>query len=172
MSFTSTFDLTTFIDRGVEMLRANTQLRDTGTPADSLVTDILAQQAPIEESPNATIIPVIYVYLSQNPIRQVENFGRSSLDAKGATYHHLEFYNVIIARGISRQNAQVNCQNIGQIVRDVYQRNLRMTVPADNSNPICATNEVLTVPFVLRSNDPNIQGLNVIVRPKVPIDLT
>ncbi len=172
MSFSTTFDLTTLVDRGVLMLKANEELRNTTTPADSLVTDVLAQEAPIEQSPNKSIIPIIYVYLSKNPIRQVDNFGRSSLDVAGAKYYHLEFYNVIIARGISKQDAQVKVQNIGKVVRDVYQKNLRMAVPPNNtSSPLAAENEVISVPYVLRSTDPNIQAINVIVRPNVPIDL-
>jgi len=172
MSFTSTFDITTFIDRGVEILKANTTLI-APDPKDSLVTAILAQEAPIEQSPNKTIIPVIYVYPSRNYIRQVENFGRDSLDTAGAKYYHLEFYNVIIARGIDKQAAQVKVQNIGKIVRDVYQRNLRMikTTPVTANSQIAAINEVVSVPFVLRSPTTQIQAINVIVRPNVPISL-
>lgn len=172
MSFTTTFDITPFINRGVAMLLANTTLR--ATPVEnSLVTDVLAQEPPIEQSPNKSIIPVILVWPSRNYIRDSENFGRSSLDAAGAKYYRLEFYNVIIARGHSRQDAQVKVQNIGKIVRDVYQKNLRMTDPAvPGTDPIAATNEVVAIPYVLRSTDPNIQAINVICRPNVPIDVS
>lgn len=171
MSFTSTFDLTDFVDRGVEMLLANTVLRNT-TVENSLVTGIVAQEPPIEVAPNDTIIPAIYVFPSKNPIRNVEDFGRSTRDAAGAKYYHLEFYNVCIHRGRSKQDAQTKAQSIAAIVRDVYQKNLRMTKPSDTTNPICDINAVVSTPYVLRSETPLIQAINVIVRPDVPIQLT
>lgn len=169
MAFGSTIQLDFYITRAVQMLKANTTLINPN-PEDSLVTDVLAQQAPIDQSPNKSIIPIIYVYLSRTPIRDSPHFGRDGLNIAGAKYYELEFYNVIIARGIDKQAAQQKCQDIGAIVRDVYQRNLRM-LNTTQQDPICANNSVTTVPFVLRSDDPNIQALNVIVRPEVPNSL-
>jgi len=153
------------------MLKANTILRDPVTPVNSLVTDVLAQEPPIDQSPNTALIPVIFVSYSKNPIGHTTQIGRDSLNSAGAKYYHIEFYNVCIVRGISRQNAMAKVEQISSIVRDVYQKNLRMTSPATGLSPICATNEVVAVPYVLRSDDPNIQSINVIVRPEVPIQL-
>lgn len=175
MSFSSTIDITDFVDRGVEMLKANTTLRvPNPNEADSLVSAVIAQEPPIEQSPDVSIIPVIIVWPSRTPFRETENFGRSDLDVAGAKYYHLEFYNVCITRGLSRRDAQKKVQTIANIVRDVYQKNLRMATPGTPplSNPIAATNNVISVPYVLRSTDPNIQAMNVICRPDVPIDLT
>jgi len=172
MSFTTTIQITKFINRGVEMLLANSLLRDSGTPADSLVTDVLAQEPPIDQSPGDALLPIIYVGYSKNPFNRVENFGRDSLDAAGAKYYHIEFYNVCIDQGIDKEDAAVRVQRLSEIVRDVYQKNLRMTDPAaPTTDPRCATNEVIAVPFVLRSTANNIQAINVICRPKVPIRL-
>jgi hypothetical protein len=172
MAFTTTIDLTDYINRGVEILKANPLLRDTGTPSDSLVTDVIAQQPPIEQSPDTTIIPVIYVYYSRNPIGQIENIGRDGLDAAGAKYYHIEFYNVCVARGINKRVAQQKVQLLSKIIRDEYQKNLRLTDPAvPGTDPLALTNEVIAVPYVLRSEDPNIQAINVICRPKVPVSL-
>lgn len=171
MAFSTTIELTEYIDRAVAMLLANTDLRDPVTPADSLVTNVLAQEAPIDQSPNKSIIPVIYVSYSKNPIKEAINFGRDDLNTAGAKYYHIEFYCVCIARGISKQDAQIKVQQLSAIVRDVFQKNLRMTNPATGLDPICATNSVIAVPYVLRSDDPNIQSINVIVRPEVPVSL-
>jgi len=172
MAFTTTIDITTYIDRGVAMLLDNSVLRDSGTPANSLVTNILAQEPPIDQSPNATLLPAIYVGYSRNPFRQIVNIGRDGIDAAGAKYYHIEFYNVAIARGITKQEALKKVQTISAQIRDTYQKNLRMTDPAvPGTDPICATNEVIAVPFVLRSSDPNIQAINVICRPNVPVSL-
>jgi hypothetical protein len=169
MAFTTTIDLTDYINRGVAILLANTQLR--ATPVEnSLVTNVIAQQPPIEQSPDTTIIPVIYVYYSRNPIGQIENIGRDGLDTAGAKMYNIEFYNVAIARGINKRDAQKKVQLLSKIIRDEYQKNLRMIVPA-GADPLCLTNEVIAVPYVLRSTDPNIQAINVICRPKVPVSL-
>ena len=172
MSFSTTIDITDFVNRGVEMLLANILLRvPNPNEADSLVSGIVAQEPPIEQSPDTTIMPAILVWPSKTPFRETENFGRSDLNTAGAKYYHLEFYNVCITRGISRRDAQKKVQLIASVVRDVYQKNLRMTDPATGLTNIAATNNVISVPFVLRSTDPNIQAINVICRPDVPIDL-
>ena len=173
MSFSNTIDITDFVDRGVEMLQANATLR-TPNPdeSDSLVSKIIAQEPPIEQSPDVSVMPVVIVWPSRTPFRETTNFGKSDLNVAGAKYYHIEFYNVCIARGISRRDAQKKVQIIANIVRDVYQRNLRMTDPATGLSPIAAINNVISIPYVLRSTDPNIQAINVIFRPDVPISLT
>jgi hypothetical protein len=170
MSFSSTINFSDYINRAVAMLLDNGILRNA-TVADSLVTNVLAQEPPIDQSSNLSIAPYIYVSYSKNPIREQTYIGRDGLNTAGSKMYKIEFYCVCIDRGISRQNAQVKVQRIAEIVRDVFQKNLRMTNPADGSNPLCAENEVVSVPFVLRSSDPNLQAINVIVRPNVPVDL-
>ncbi len=170
-AFTTTIDLTDYINRGVQILKANVLLRDPGTPADSLVTDIIAQAPPVEESPDTSIIPVIYVWYSRNPIGQIQNIGRDGLDTAGAKMYNIEFYNLCIARGINKRDSQQKVQLLSKIVRDEYQKNLRMITVPDAKLPLCLTNEVIAVPYVLRSTNPNIQAINVICRPKVPVSL-
>lgn len=169
-AFEKTPNIDDYINRGLEMLDNNNLLINIIEPKDSLVTKILAQEPPIEQAPNNTIMPVIFVAYSQNPISTATNIGRASLDVAAPKYYPLEFYNVIIVRGISKQAAQIKAQRISEIVRDTYQKNTRMTFPF-GSNPIAADNEVIAVPRIIRSSDPNIQSINVIVRPKVPIQL-
>jgi len=170
MAFNTTIDLTDYINRGVQILKANTQLRATPVE-DSLVTDIIAQAPPIDQSPDTAIIPVIYVWYSRNPIGRIENIGRDGLDAAGSKMYHIEFYNLCIVRGINKRAAQQDVQLLSKIVRDEYQRNLRMITVPGGIDPLCLTNEVIAVPYVLRSTDPNIQAINVICRPKVPVSL-
>jgi hypothetical protein len=172
MSFSTTIDLNDFINRGVEMLLANTTLRvPNPNEADSLVTNVIAQEPAIDQSPDISVAPVILVYSSKTPIRQSISFGRDSLDNAGAKDYDLEFYNLIVTKGITKRDAMEKAQTISQVVRDVYQKNLRMAIPATLLSPICSTNEVVAVPFVLRSDNPNVYAINVICRPKVPIQL-
>ena len=170
MSFNETIDITQFINRGVEILKNNILLRDPVDPKKSLVTDILAQSPPIDESPNKTVIPAVYVSYPKNPITLLGNVGRGTLDVAGAKYYQVEFYNVIIARGINKQIAEEKCQKISRIIRDTYQRNQRL-LNTDRENPIAYENDVISVPFVLKSETTDIQAINVICRPKVSISL-
>ena len=170
MAFEETIDITNFIKRGVEILKNNTFLRDPIDPKKSLVTDVLAQSPPIDESPNKSVIPIIYVDYSKNTFSSMRDVGRDSLDEAGAKYYNIEFYNVIIARGINKQAAQEKCQKISALVRDTYQRNLRL-LDVNRENPIADTNKVIAVPFVLKSETTDIQAINVICRPEVTISL-
>lgn len=167
MSFNSTINITTFLTRAQEILKRNQTLFD---PDNKLVTDVLVEAPPIEQSPNKSLIPVIFIDYSRNPFPQTQNMGKSSLDTTAPKYHTLEFYTVVISRGISKQEARTKVQTLSSIVRDAYQKNLRMT-NADGSDPICATNEVFAIPYVLRSDTPDIQAINVICRPQVPVQI-
>ena len=74
MSFTSTFDFKSYIDRGVEMLLADTTLRvPSPNEGDSLVTNVLAQEPAIDQSPNTSIIPVIHVIYPKKPLSVRQN---------------------------------------------------------------------------------------------------
>ncbi len=169
MAFTTTIDLTDYINRGVLILKDNITLINPD-PTLSLVTDVIAQQPPIDESPDTAIIPIIYVYYSRNPIGRVQNIGRDGLDTAGAKMYDIEFYNVAIVRGINKRDSQQKVQLLSKIIRDEYQKNLRMIIPG-GADPLALTNEVIAVPYVLRSTNPNIQAINVICRPKVPVSL-
>lgn len=174
MSFTTTIDINDFVARGVEMLLANTILRvPNPNEANSLVTNILAQDPAIEVSPDIAVAPVILVYSSKTPIKEVRNFGRDDLDVAGAKNYSLEFYNLIITRGTNKRDAMQKAQNISKIVRDVYQKNLRMKDPAGSATSnIASTNVVIATPYVLKTDQTNTYAINVICRPEVPIKLT
>ncbi len=162
--------MTTFVNRAVLILKADTTLRASPVE-DSLVTNVIAQEPPVDTSPDTSVIPVIYCYYSKNPIRKVDFMGRDSLNTAGARDYHIEFYNLAIARGINKRDAEVKVQRLSELIRDNFQKNLRLAVPATFADPLCAQNEVIAVPYVLRSSNPNIQAINVICRPNVPVSL-
>jgi hypothetical protein len=151
------------------MLKANLLLFPSGYPptvGDNLVTDVLAQEPPIGQSANDAIVPLIFVGYSRNPVQRVEYTGRDTIDEAGARTYFLEFYNVIIAREITKEKSAEKCQQIATIIRNVYQSNLRMKDPINPLNFLSVTNEVVSVPYVLRSSNPAIYAINVIVRPQ------
>jgi len=177
MSSTTSPQLDLFIERGVKMLKASTLLFPPSavqppTNGLNLVTDVLAQEPPIGESSLDAPTPIIYVSYSKNPIRNMEYSGRDTIDAAGARIYHLEFYNVIIVREITKEVSAKQCQIISNIVRDIYQKNLRMKDPAAPTNFMSITNEVVVVPFILRTKNNAIHAINVIVRPQQIVSLT
>lgn len=175
MSAVTSPELEVFIERGVKMLQASTLLFPSGYPPTgdglNIITDVLAQEPPIDQSPNTAVVPIIYVGYSKNPIGEMKHIGRDTLDEAGPRRYRLEFYNVIITRGITKESSQKFCQQLSNIVRDIYQKNLRMKDPAAPTNFIANTNEVIAVPFVLRSENATIQAINVICRPQQRVNL-
>ena len=167
-AFTATPGIGDYVARGAAMLNANTQLRGGASPK---VNAVIVQEPPIEQAPLTAVMPVIFVCASKNSINRVEVAGRDSLDAAGARIYHLEFYNVVVVRGRGRQNAQTACQGIAAIVRDTYQRNTRMLNPGSADNPLCSDSEVAEIPYVLRVSTPDVQAINVLCRPVVPVSL-
>jgi hypothetical protein len=176
MSLNTSPDLSIFINRAVAMLKASTVLFPPAAvqpPINglNLVTDVLAQEPPIDQSPNDAVLPIIYVSYSKNPIRRMNYIGRDTRDTAGARNYFLEFYNVIMVREITKEASLARLQQLSAIVRDIYQSNLRMTNPTDPDDFIASTNEVIAVPFVLRSKNKELQAINVICRPQQPISL-
>ena len=176
MSSTQSPELDIFIERGVKMLKASIELFPPAAvqpPVNglNLVTAVVAQEPPIDQSVANALLPLIYVAYSKNPIRRMDYTGRDTRSEAGARTYYLEFYNVIIVRDITKEASQKTCQIISRIVRDVYQKNLIMADPALPTNFIATTNEVVTIPFVLRSDNPAIQAINVICRPQQQVSL-
>lgn len=175
MSAITSPQLDIFIERGVKMLQASTLLFPSGYPPTgnglNILTNVLAQEPPIDQSPNTSVIPIIYVGYSKNPISEMKYIGRDSLDEAGPRRYRLEFYNVIITRGRSKEASQKFCQQLSNIVRDIYQKNLRMKDPAVPTDFIANTNEVIAVPFVLRTDNNTLQAINVICRPSQRVNL-
>ena len=157
------------------MLKANISLFPSGYPptaGDNLVTDVLAQEPPIGQSANDAVVPLIFVSYSRNPVQRILYTGRDSIDEAGARTYFVEFYNVIIAREITKEKSAEKCQQIATIIRNTYQSNLRMKDPTDPNDFLSVTNEVVSVPFVLRSSNPTIYAINVIVRPQQKVSFT
>ncbi len=176
MSSTQSPQLDIFINRGVKMLKASILLFPPAavqppTNGLNLVTDVLAQEPPINQSSIQAIMPIIYVSYSKNPIRRMSYSGRDSRSVAGARNYFLEFYNTIIVRELTKQASEEKCQQLSQIVRDIYQNNLIMADPALSTDFIAFTNEVVSVPVVLRSSNPMVQAINVICRPQQQVSL-
>ena len=153
--------MSVFVARCAAVLKANTTLM-------SMITAVQEFDPPIIQSPQTTLIPAVYVSPSVNAIYRTEVIGRDSLDAAGARAYILELYNVVVARGDTRQAGRASAEKIAAAVRDSYMKDMRLKWTAE---PICETLEVLEIPYVLRSDTPEISAINVVCRPRVPVSL-
>lgn len=157
------------------MLKADLVLFPSGYPpaaGDNLVVDILEQEPPIEQSALDAVMPVIYVSYSRNPLPRMEYTGRDTRDEAGSRTYFIEFYNVVVAREITREKSAESAQQISTAVRNVYQKNLRMKDPTNPLNFLAVTNEVTSIPYILRSSNPTIQAINVVCRPQQKVTFT
>ena len=158
----STPDMARYVGRCAAVLRLDAAVR-------GMVTAIEEREPPIVQSPQSTIIPAVYVSPSANPIYRTEAMGRDSPDVAGARIYTLEVYSLVISRGATRQAGRASVEKIAAAVRDAYMRDQRLT--AGTGEAACASLEVLEIPYVLRSDTPEISAVNVVCRPAVPATL-
>lgn len=163
MSFTQSINIKDYVNRSVDILRNNASLKQK-------VSQILSQEPPIVQSPQLSVMPVIFVAQSKSPIRAIKPMGRDNRNTASARMYSLEFYNVVVARAISKQMALEFLQDTEYLIRDTYMKNQRMTDDA-GENPMSLSVDVVSVPFIIQVNDPNIAAINVITRPEVPVKL-
>lgn len=169
MSSNQTPQIDVFINRGVTILRNNTTLFPDGYPpttGNNLITDVISQGPSIEQSPDLSLMPLIFVTHSQNPIRKMDYRGRDDRQTAGSRMYYLEFYNIIIVREVTKEASLQKLQELSTTVRDAYQSNLGMASTTTGTDYIAVTNEVIATPYVLRAKDPAIQAINVICRPQ------
>lgn len=174
MSFDSLPDMEQYIQRGVAILRADATLFPGGYPPEdgsNLVTDVVAQEPPLFESSDETLLPYIYVTNSRTPLLQARHIGRDDRRVSGARMMSVEFYNIIVVQELTREMSDAAVQRLSQIVRSAYMRNLVMEDPENPADYLCATLDVRQIPYVTRSATTEVRAINVMVRPQVPSSL-
>lgn len=169
MSSTTVPNPDTYVDRITAILEANTTLFPTN--GKNLVTKIHKHKPAIEQSPNDAVMPYVYVNEAERFIVDTQKVGRDSINSEGPTLYTLEIWNVIITQGETSEKAQENLHPIDVAIRNAFNTNKRLTNPADGTDPKCATHEVFSIPRIINPRQPDIQGLNVVIRPKVFVNL-
>ena len=127
MSSTKSVDVGVFIQRSVSLIRESSFFFPSGylvKDGTNLVTDVLAQEPPIGQSANDAVMPMIYAAYSKNSVRGMKYVGRDTIDVAGARTYDYEFYNVIMIRGITREESQSLCEQYAQEVSDILQNAL------------------------------------------------
>lgn len=169
MSSAVALDIQNYIER-IALLYENNAVFFPTTEA-HLLTKILRNKPPIEQSSTDAVIPYITVFESQTPIREVEVAGRDSRDAQGGRVMELEIYSVAIVHEISAVESQKKLHTITQNMRDILGKNLRLTNPTTGLDPLCRTNTIYEIPYLLSLNQPSLRAINVVCRPQVYVSL-
>ena len=172
-------NLNDFIERIFLILSNSTLLFPQSVGGDESATDLVNQiipyALPVPEQPiEGPGPPHIFIKEADSAFSRFNQIGRSSINVQGPEEAFLELYVVVVARGASYQDSQVQLFNIIQAVKQVLKSNMRLGDPTTNpplQNTLCNLLETITVPWLIDSEEKTVIARNIIVRPKVFINL-
>lgn len=169
MSAIPFIDQQLFIERIVATLKSDTKLFPPDTTGQNLVTDILANQPAVVQSPDSTLIPYISVFSSGQPLKFLEKAGRDGRNVEGGSVYEYEFYCVLVTDvGFTKETAQQDASVIAAAMMNTLSKNLRLSDPSTGLNPLCRTTMRYLIPYLLKGDVPvTMQAINVVVRPQV-----
>ena len=140
--------------------------------AEDLVNQIILNELPIPQLPvDGPGPPHIFISQSRTPLIQTEQMGRDSRDVQGSKRVTLEFYIVIISRGIERQESESKLFNIISAVTTELSKNKRLAVPLTFTDPKAATHTFEVVPYIFDITNKELHAKNIVVRPVVGVNL-
>lgn len=177
MSFSSAIDYNVIIDRLFDTLNASDILfpeKNGGADTPDLVKQIIKYEFPLPEQPPGGLGPPhIWINVAPNPIRARDPAGRGTRDVIAKELLELEFWCVCITQITNDPlKSQQALYTIVSAVETAIGKNRRLTIPADQTDPLAFGLTYQQVPFLLRTETNDQAATNVIVRPKVFIDLT
>jgi len=176
MSFTTTPDYNTFIDRLALILEKSTLVMPASngsTTAKDLVRQIIKYEFPTpEQPPDGLGPPHIFINKAENPILSRQKIGRDSLDEHGPEKWTLEFYIVmVILEQSSYERSQKAMYTLTNAVQDTLGKNRRLRTPPAGTDPIAYSMTTLDVPYILNSTENLLLAHNIIVRPQILVNL-
>lgn len=163
-------DLQAYIERISAIYEADTTLFPVETTGEALVTKVIRNKPPLEQSAPDGILPYILVFESTNPIRFLEKAGRDTRNVEGGSVYEVDIYSVVVTDNeLTASGAQKKIHNITAAMRDALANNLRLANPADLTlDPLCRTHTRYEIPYLLRGDvPPTMEARNVVVRPQV-----
>lgn len=163
-------DLQAYIERIAAIYEADTTLFPAETTGESLVTKVIRNKPPIEQSAPDGILPYIIVFESTNPIRFLEKAGRDTRNVEGGSVYEVEIYSVFVTNNeLTAAGAQQKIHTITSAMRNALANNLRLADPANLTlDPLCRTHTRYEIPYLLRGNvSPMMEARNVVIRPQV-----
>jgi len=137
-----------------------------------LVKQLIKYEIPIPEQPFQGLGPPhIYISVSKTPVVGTKTIGRGNRNTVARRIYTLEFYAVIVVKGIDPLDAQKQLYTIVEAVETELEKNKRLTDPTTGLLPIAAKLETFMVPFLLPTEQKDIKAVNVVIRPQVYVNL-
>ena len=137
-----------------------------------LVKQIIKYELPIPEQPIQGLGPShIYVAVSRTPVVGTKTIGRGTRNVVARQIYTLEFYAVCVTKGVDPLDSQKQLYTIVEAVETTLEKNQRLTDPTTGLLPIAAKLETFQVPYLLRTDQQDIQATNVVIRPQVYVNL-
>ena len=175
MSFSTALDFNPLIDRIAETLEASPLLfpkKNGGENVPNLVQQIIKYEFPLPEQPPEGLGPPhIFINVSPTPIINRETVGRGTRDIVARELLTYEFWCVCITQDTDPLRAQKQVYTIVSAVETAIGKNRRLTKPADQTDPRAFGLQYLSIPYRLRTDTNEQSAMNVVVRPKVFIDM-
>jgi hypothetical protein len=137
------------------------------------VRQIIKYQFPIpQEAPDGLGPPHIFINIAPTPIINREEVGRGTRDIVAKELLTYEFWCVCITQASDPLRSQQQAYTIASAVETAIGKNRRLTVLPGLTDPLCFGLRYFQVPFSLRTTSTDQAALNVLVRPKVFVDMT
>ncbi len=163
-------NLQDYIERIASIFEANTTLFPPDTTGPNLITKVIRNKPPIEQSAPSGVIPYILVFESGQPIKFLEKAGRDTRNVEGGSVYEVEIYCVAITNNkLTAASAQQKTHTITAAMRDALANNLRLADPANLTlTPLCRTHTRYEIPYILKGDIPTgMVARNVVVRAQV-----
>lgn len=176
MSFNTAIDYNTFIDRIALTLEKSPLIFPKANGVDdlpNLVKQVIKYEFPLpEQPPDGLGPPHIWITVAPNPIRSKVPAGRGTRDIVAKELYELEFWAVCITQKDDPRKSQQELYSIVSAVKTAIGKNRRLTKPEDQTDPIAFGLEYHEQPYILRTETNDQAATNVVIRPKVFVDMT
>lgn len=160
----------TFINRIADIFENNSSLFPVETNDTRLITAVLRNKPPIEQSSPESITPYILVFESDQPLRVIEKAGRDGRNTQGGEVHEVEIYCVAVTNAeLTTELAQVKLSTITTAMRSALSQNLRLANPEDKTDdPLCRSLSYFQINYNLSGTTPKtMRAANVVIRAQV-----
>lgn len=177
MSLTAEPDFGDYVNRISDILALSALLfpRSVGgsKTEDDLVTQIINFELPLPSNPReGPDPPHIFITTAPSPTTRRQQWGRDSRDVQGSYSLEMEFWIIVVSQDRSDPIlAEQKLYKIISAVTTILQKNKRLIDPTTLDNPLATTTTYDVIPYLLDITQQDIIVKNVVLRPKVGINL-
>ncbi len=176
MSFSTALNFNPIIDRLALTLEKSSILfpqANGGGNLPDLVNQIIKYEFPLpEQPPDGLGPPHIFINSAPNPIINRERAGPGTRNIVAKELLTYSFWCVCITQDTDPLRAQNLLYEIVSAVETTIGKNRRLTDPADQTDPLAFGLSYRSIPFTMRTTTNEQAAMNVVIEPKVFIDMT